>query len=162
MCIFFICLFMIYTIKREQLLKSDINMVWDFVSSPYNLKKITPNYMNFSIQSKGLPNEIYPGMMIRYKITPIFKIKITWVTEITQVVEKKIFIDEQRIGPYQIWRHEHFFKIQDDGVLMKDFVTYKLPFGLIGDCVHSCFIKQKLNSIFDYRFDAMNQIFNAV
>ena len=42
---------MIFQLKRKQLLKSDINTVWDFVSSPSNLSKITPSYMLFEITS---------------------------------------------------------------------------------------------------------------
>ena len=153
--------FMIYQIKTEQLLHASIDEVWEFASSPHNLKKITPKYMDFSIISEDLPNKIYPGMLISYMVAPIMKIKMLWVAEITQVVEKKFFIDEQRVGPYQIWHHEHFFEIQKNGVLMKDIVTYKLPFGFIGAFVNWIFIKRQLKSIFEYRFQAMNQIFNT-
>ena len=59
-----------------------------------------------------------------------------------------------------MWHHEHFFEIQENGVLMKDIITYQLPFGFIGDLMHVLFIKRQLNNIFDYRFKLMNQIFN--
>ena len=42
---------MIYQLKREQFLNAGLDKVWDFASSPYNLKKITPDYMDFSIKS---------------------------------------------------------------------------------------------------------------
>ncbi len=156
----FLFLIMIYTLIREQLLHANIDDVWEFTSSPYNLKKITPEYMNFHIISSNLSKYIYPGMIINYTVSPILKINISWVAEITHVVEKKFFVDEQIIGPYTMWHHEHFFEITENGVLMKDIVTYKLPFGFIGDLMHRCFIKRQLNSIFDYRFKLMNQIFN--
>ena len=37
-------------------------------------------------------------------------IPIKWVTEITHVVDKKYFVDEQRFGPYSFWHHKHFIK----------------------------------------------------
>ena len=47
---------MIYQLKREQVLKSDLDAIWNFVSSAKNLPKITPTYMNFKIKSKDLPD----------------------------------------------------------------------------------------------------------
>ena len=151
---------MIYQLKREQILQSNIDDVWDFISSPKNLSRITPNYMNFNITSKDLPEEMYPGMLISYTVSPILGISISWLTEITQVQKKHFFIDEQRDGPYSMWHHQHFIEKHKDGVLMKDIVTYKLPLGFLGQFAHWLFIKKKLNNIFDYRFNQMEQIFN--
>ncbi|MED5307520.1 MAG: SRPBCC family protein [Bacteroidota bacterium] len=151
---------MIYQFKTKQLLKSDLETVWDFVSSPRNLKKITPPYMGFDITSKDLPLKMYPGMIISYKVSPLLSIPTTWVTEITQVEKHKFFIDEQRVGPYTMWHHQHFLEETKDGILMTDIVTYKPPFGILGSIANSLFIKKKLKSIFDYRFVALEKIFN--
>ena len=152
---------MIHQLKTKQFLNASVDDVWEFVSSPANLKKITPPYMGFNITSEGLPDKMYPGMIISYKVSPILKIPTTWVTEITQVEEKKFFIDEQRVGPYQMWHHQHFFEKQYNGVLMKDIVTYKAPFGILGVLANSLFIKNKLDSIFRYRHQSLNKIFNS-
>ena len=151
---------MIYQFKTKQLLKSDLETVWDFVSSPRNLKKITPPYMGFDITSKDLPLKMYPGMIISYKVSPLLSIPTTWVTEITQVEKHKFFIDEQRVGPYTMWHHQHFLVETKDGILMTDIVTYKPPFGILGSIANSLFIKKKLKSIFDYRFVSLEKIFN--
>ena len=151
---------MIYQFKTKQLLKSDLETVWDFVSSPRNLKKITPPYMGFDITSKDLPLKMYTGMIISYKVSPLLSIPTTWVTEITQVEKHKFFIDEQRVGPYTMWHHQHFLEETKDGILMTDIVTYKPPFGILGSIANSLFIKKKLKSIFDYRFVALEKIFN--
>ena len=152
---------MIHQIRKEQFLNAKIEDVWDFVTSPYNLKKITPEYMNFVIKSKNMNQKIYPGMIIFYKVSPILKIPTTWVTEIKYVKKNQFFVDEQRLGPYQIWHHEHLFREEKNGVVMIDIISYKLPFGIIGRCVNYLFIKNKLNSIFNYRYEKMNEIFNV-
>ena len=149
-----------FQLKKTQLLNTDIDTIWDFASSPKNLKEITPDYMLFDITSEGLPEKMYPGMIITYEVSPLLNIKMKWVTEITQVVEKKFFIDEQRIGPYSLWHHQHFFEEKDEGVLMTDIVTYKPPFGLLGDIANSLFIEKQLEEIFQYRWDAMDKKFN--
>ena len=86
-----------FQFKREQIINSDIDTIWDFVSSPKNLKEITPSYMLFQITSDNLNQKMYPGMIITYKVAPILNIKIDWMTEITHVRDKEFFIDEQRM-----------------------------------------------------------------
>jgi len=151
---------MYYQLYKEQKLNAKISDVWNFAVSPKNLQRITPNKMGFEITSKNSEEKIYPGMIITYKVSPILNIKMNWVTEITQVKENKFFIDEQRLGPYKMWHHQHIFIDNDDHVLMKDIVTYIPPFGLLGDIANQLFIKRQLNEIFNYRFVEMNKIFN--
>ena len=149
-----------YQFSSVQYLNSDLKSIWEFASSPENLKKITPEYMLFNITS-NIKDKIYPGMIISYNVAPILNIKLNWVTEITHVFENKYFIDEQRIGPYAFWHHQHLFEIEDDKVKMTDIVTYKPPFGLIGRIANSLFIKKQLESIFEFRRNKMNQMFNS-
>ena len=151
---------MYYQLHKEQKLNAKISDVWNFAVSPKNLQRITPDKMGFEITSKNSEEKIYPGMIITYKVSPILNIKMNWVTEITQVKENKFFIDEQRLGPYKMWHHQHIFIDNDDHVLMKDIVTYIPPFGLLGDMANQLFIKTQLNEIFNYRFVEMNKIFN--
>ena len=141
-------------------MNAKISDVWNFAVSPKNLQRITPDKMGFEITSKNSEEKIYPGMIITYKVSPILNIKMNWVTEITQVKENKFFIDEQRLGPYKMWHHQHIFIDNEDHVLMKDIVTYIPPFGLLGDIANKLFIKRQLNEIFNYRFVEMNKIFN--
>ena len=151
---------MYYQLHKEQKLNAKISDVWNFAVSPKNLQRITPDKMGFEITSENSEEKIYPGMIITYKVSPILNIKMNWVTEITQVKENNFFIDEQRLGPYKMWHHQHIFIDNDDHVLMKDIVTYIPPFGLLGDMANKLFIKRQLNEIFNYRFVEMNKIFN--
>jgi ligand-binding SRPBCC domain-containing protein len=96
-----------YQFKREQFIQADLATVWDFISSPANLKKITPPYMGFDITSGDLPEKMYQGMIISYKVSPFWGIKTDWVTEITHIKELEYFVDEQRMGPYALWHHQH-------------------------------------------------------
>jgi len=149
-----------YQLRIKQFLKTDIETIWDFASSPANLKEITPDYMLFNITSKNLPEKMYPGMIIAYEVSPLLNIKMKWLTEITQVKDKSFFIDEQRMGPYKMWHHQHFFEEQNDGVLMTDIVTYIPPFGIVGNIANAVFIKKQLRNIFDYRYKVMDEKFN--
>jgi ligand-binding SRPBCC domain-containing protein len=149
-----------YQFKRTQEIKCPIEEIWSFISNPINLKEITPDYMGFDIVSEKVPSKMYEGMIINYKVSPILGINTTWVTEITHLKENSYFVDEQRVGPYKIWHHQHILKSTTNGVLMTDIVSYQPPFGVIGNLANKIIIKQKLNEIFNYRTKAINKIFN--
>ncbi|TFH26107.1 MAG: hypothetical protein E4H10_07920 [Bacteroidia bacterium] len=149
----------IYQLHKELKLAASVDEVWDFISSPSNLKEITPAYMGFEISSPGLPDKIYPGLMISYRISPVLGIKMNWLTEITQVGEPFYFVDEQRAGPFAIWHHEHRLRPIKNGVLMADLVTYRLPAGPLGDMARRIFIKKQLEGIFRYRELALEKSF---
>jgi ligand-binding SRPBCC domain-containing protein len=131
---------------------------WDFFSSPKNLQVITPPYLGFEIQSE-LPEKMYPGLFISYKVSPVLGIKLNWTTEITHVNEPHFFVDEQRVGPYTIWHHEHHFVQKEGGIEMTDIVSYKLPFGFLGRLVHPLLVAPKLNEIFAFRFKKVDELF---
>lgn len=148
-----------YQFKREQVVQAGIDEVWDFISSPQNLKKITPKHMGFDILTPDLPKKIYEGMIIQYTVRPILNIATTWVTEITHVRDKLYFVDEQRVGPYSMWHHQHILLEDEGGVRMRDIVSYVPPFGIFGALANSLFIRKKLKQIFDYRTQVLSQIF---
>lgn len=150
-----------YQFKKNQKINSSIGELWDFISSPANLKEITPDYMGFDITSNELSDKMYAGMIISYKVSPLLGIKTKWVTEITQVKDKEYFVDEQRVGPYKIWHHQHIIEPIQNGVLMTDIVSYQPPFGILGAIANSLIIKNKLNEIFDYRTKAIEKKFGV-
>ena len=100
----------LYRLKFYQKIPSDINTIWDFISTPKNLKLITPEHMGFNIISDMDSEEMYAGQIIAYKVSPFKGINTGWVTEITHVKPKEYFVDEQRFGPYSLWHHKHFIK----------------------------------------------------
>ena len=148
-----------YQFEQKQFIPSSIIKVWEFIASPNNLALITPDYLGFEVTSKTDDSKMYPGMIITYKVRPLFGIKLNWMTEITQVKENEYFVDEQRVGPYKLWHHQHKIQPKDGGVLMTDIVTYQPPFGFLGAISNSLIIKNKLKDIFDYRTLALEKQF---
>lgn len=148
----------IYTLHSKQNLPISLEEAWEFLSSPKNLKTITPDYMGFTIKS-GAERPMFAGQIIQYIVTPVLGIPTKWVTEITHVEHQKYFVDEQRFGPYALWHHKHFLKEIPGGVEMEDIVDYKLPFGILGQLVHPFLVKPKLKEIFNYRQKKLVELF---
>lgn len=133
--------------------------VWDFFSNPSNLQHITPRDMGFKILTDMKDLDMYPGMLIRYKVSPLAGIPMNWVTEITSVKKFEYFIDEQRFGPYALWHHEHRFQEISGGVLMTDRLHYAIPFGPIGRMMNNIMISKRIDHIFEFRQSIIDEIF---
>lgn len=134
---------------------------WRFFSRPENLSLITPPSMNFQIVR--LPEgEMYEGMFIEYRVSPFPGIRVPWVTEITKIQDKRYFIDEQRLGPYRIWHHEHHFREVDGGVEMTDLLSYQLPVPLIRSFIGPLLVDKKVDSIFAYRKEVLEKRFGTI
>jgi len=153
----------VHTLKRIQRLPIPLETAWEFFSSPANLKTITPSYMGFHIKSDpDTINKMYPGQIIAYTVSPLLGIPLFWMTEITHVQEGEFFVDEQRVGPYALWHHQHHFRTIPGGVEMTDLVHYRLPLGVLGRLAHSLFVRSQLNTIFDYRFRVLEERFGKM
>lgn len=158
---------MVYTLESAQLIKAPLPVVWDFFSSPANLGKITPERMNFVIQhmdgkkiGEEMSYNMFAGQRIRYRVSVLPLVRLTWVTEITEVKDMETFVDEQLKGPYTLWRHRHTFEQTPDGVLMRDKVEYSIPFGILGRLANAILVAREVRGIFDYRFKAVERIFH--
>lgn len=150
----------IYRLERKQVINASLPDVWHFFSQAGNLMDITPAYMNFVVTSPPHQGDVYPGQVITYKVSPLLGIPLSWMTEITHVEPLRMFVDEQRYGPYKLWHHQHLFEETPDGVLMTDIVHYQLPLWVLGNIAHTLFVKKQLNTIFDFRKEAVNKRFS--
>jgi ligand-binding SRPBCC domain-containing protein len=151
-----------YQFIHEQLFQASVADMWSFISAPKNLKEITPDYMGFEVTTPYLSEKMYAGMIISYKVSPVLNFKVDWVTEITHVKENEFFVDEQRIGPYKLWHHQHHLIQMQEGVLMRDIVTYQPPFGILGALANKLLISKKLNEIFNYRKIILEKKFGSL
>jgi len=147
----------IFQIKSKQTLNISLEESWNFFSDPRNLPKITPPWLKLKVTS-DVPEKMYAGMIITYKVYPFLGIPSNWVTEITQVKEKQFFIDEQRFGPYKFWHHQHHFRESDKGIEMEDIVTYALPFDPLSRSVNSLLVGKKVKEIFEFREEVITEL----
>ena len=140
----------IYRLHHSQRLAMSLDQAWAFFSNPRNLEEITPENLRFSITSR-VPDTIYTGLIIQYRLTLPPGIPTGWLTEIKAVDPPHRFVDEQRFGPYALWFHEHCFAPVEGGVEGEDIVHYALPLGWMGRLAHRLFVRRQLKGIFEYR-----------
>ena len=152
---------MIHYLSQEQVIPAPVEKVWAYFCDPKNLNEITPPDMNFEILLGG-DVEMFEGQLIEYRVEFMRGIRSLWLTEIAHVRDGEYFVDEQRVGPYRFWYHEHIFEKTAIGTKMTDRVTYVVPFGILGDMVNSFWIAKRLDQIFEFRRRKIIEIFGEV
>tara|TARA_A100001037_G_scaffold194751_1_gene174299 strand:- start:5526 stop:5984 length:459 start_codon:yes stop_codon:yes gene_type:complete len=129
--------------------------VFDFFSNANNLEILTPSFLKFKILSE-LPEKIKLNDKIDYRLS-LRNIPIKWRSEITAWEPHNRFVDEQVLGPYRKWVHEHLFVDNEEGCLAIDKVEYQVWFGFIVD---KLFVKKELERIFSFRSKKLIDLFN--
>ncbi len=146
----------VHRLYHKQRVAIDLSEAWSFLSSPWRLNDITPDFFNIQPTSP-VPDQIYAGLMIRYRIQIAGVWKGTWLSEISHCQTHKRFVYDQRAGPFLFLTHEVCFQSTDDGVIVEDLVFYAMPYGLFGEICHRGLIGNRLQAIFQHRSQFMCQ-----
>jgi ligand-binding SRPBCC domain-containing protein len=131
-----------------------VEEAWGFFSDAGNLAAITPPSLGLEVTSP-----LHAGMIVTYRVRPLLGVPVTWVTEITHVDEGRMFVDEQRFGPYRFWHHQHHFAPAEGGVEMRDVVHYALPAG--AGPLRALLVAPRLDEIFAHRARVLTERFGA-
>ena len=147
----------IYKLHCELLVKRPIKETFAFFENPANLGQITPPWLSFTIVSADKV-EMRQGAQFNYVIRWLgFPMK--WRSLISKYEPPFIFVDEQVIGPYKTWHHQHTFLETADGVIVGDHLEYSLPLGPLGAIAQAVMVKRQLESVFRFRQQALSRIF---
>ncbi|MEO8457889.1 MAG: SRPBCC family protein [Chloroflexota bacterium] len=147
-----------HILERTTLIKAPRTDVFAFFEDPNNLKRITPGWMNLTIDCiDDLP--VRSDFRIEYHIKWLSVVRMNWVTLIKDYEPPRFFADEQVKGPYKYWRHVHAFEEVEGGTQMRDRVQYELPFGPLGTITHKLLVQRQIKSIFDHRNRQIRKIF---
>lgn len=148
-----------YKLKKELIVSKKPGEVWKFLATPANLNEMTPKDLSFEILT-DLPEKMYNGLIIEYKIKIPLAGVWKWVTEIKHIRDGISFVDEQRKGPYKFWYHYHEVAEAGEGTKIIDEVHYDIGFSILGKIMHALYIKSKLNEIFEFRSKKFSELLN--
>lgn len=147
-----------FELKKIQIISAPIKEVFPFFENPENLELITPNNLGFKIKTPR-PLVMKQGAIFDYTIK-LGLIKFPWKTLITKYDPPNVFQDVQKFGPYKKWEHTHEFIDMGDKTKIIDTVNYDLFPKIFRNPINSLFIKKRVENIFEYRTNILEQIFN--
>lgn len=146
----------IHQLYRQQIVPISLEEAWAFFSSPHFLNEITPSFFKVEIQS-DVPDDIYAGLLISYRMKAVFNIPMDWLSEISHCDQYRYFIYQQQEGPFKFWSHEVRFTATPAGTMVEDIVFYTMPGWLFGELLHWLSIGKRLQAIFDTRQNHLQQ-----
>lgn len=140
--------------EREIELDRSREEIFDFFAAAENLEQLTPAWLRFRILS-ATPIHMRPGARIDYQIR--FRcIPLRWTSVISAWDPPHRFVDEQVVGPYRRWVHEHLFEETARGTRVRDRVEYAVPGGWIVDRL---VVRRDLDRIFHHRHEQLRARF---
>ncbi|WP_405251701.1 cell division protein [Dokdonia sp. Asnod3-C12] len=86
-----------------------------------------------------------------------------WLTHeslITAFEAPKYFVDEMITGNFKNFKHEHYFTQTGNTTIMKDALSYKVPYGFIGVIFDNLFLKSYLTRFLKTRNAAIKVSFH--
>jgi len=143
----------------RQWVAAGLDQVFGFFSDAVNLERITPPFLNFQVLGMSTAR-IQKGSLIDYRLK-LRGLPVKWRTLIDKWEPQSAFVDTQLKGPYQKWHHAHRFETLAGGVLVEDEVFYRLPMSWLGDLVAGAYVRGDVQKIFDYRRQAIAEIFSG-
>jgi len=144
----------IHVIERRQRIARPLDEVFPFYADAANLERITPPWLGFEVTTP-MPIEMRVGALIAYRLK-LHGIPVRWRTRIEEWQPPHRFVDAQLSGPSSLWHHTHTFEADGpDATILGDRVRYAIPFGRAGELARALFVTHDLDSIFDYRRDAV-------
>ncbi|MBK7978459.1 MAG: SRPBCC family protein [Ignavibacteriae bacterium] len=147
-----------FKFEQIQVFNKKVNEVFPFFENPENLEIITPNELRFNIISPK-PLVMKEGAEFRYTIK-LGLLKFPWRTLITKYDPNKIFIDEQKFGPYKKWKHTHLFEDIDGKTKMTDIIEYDLFLYPLKNLINNLYVSKNIKKIFDFRKNYLREKFN--
>jgi ligand-binding SRPBCC domain-containing protein len=144
-----------FLLSASQVLPVSRARAFGFFEDPRNLFEITPGWLEFKMRD-GSKAEVFEGAEFDYTIR-WFSLILPWRSRITGYRPPESFIDVQVKGPYLFWSHLHTFEEKDGATLMRDEVTYRIPFGPFGRLLHWFIVRRQLRDIFCYRAVRIDQ-----
>ena len=142
-------------------LAAPLDAVFGFFSDARNLEILTPPWLRFQLVTEAeVP--MARGAQIDYRLR-LRGLPLRWRSEITTWEPPHRFVDEQVMGPYRNWSHEHRFVVEKrpgrgDVVTASDEVRYQVPGGWL---VNRLLVEPDLRRIFAYRTARLSERFGT-
>jgi uncharacterized protein (TIGR01777 family) len=146
-----------HELLTEQWVPAPVDKVFPFFSDSKNLEILTPDFMGFQIVGQST-EKIEKGTRIDYQLK-LHGIPFRWQSQIVDWQPNMKFADTQTRGPYSHWFHQHEFIPKDGGTLMRDRVSYAVPFGALGVLPIHPFVQRNLEQVFMYRRKKVEELF---
>jgi ligand-binding SRPBCC domain-containing protein len=137
----------VLTFEYSSHIAAPVEEVFAFHERPDALELLSPpGSAEIVSRSGGL--EVGAIVELRVAFGPL---KLRWLAHHIAYEKNRLFIDEQREGPFAAWVHAHLFQAEEAGTRLTDSIEYALPGGSMIERAAGWFVRRKLRQMFEYR-----------
>jgi uncharacterized protein len=126
-----------------------VEEVFTWHTRPGAFERLSPPWEDVRVREREGGIQVGGRVVLALKKGPA---ELTWEVEHTAYEENRLFVDEQRSGPFQKWRHEHRFESLPGGrSAVEDIVEWEPPLGSLGETFGGGYIQRNLERLFVFR-----------
>ena len=136
------------TFEHSSYISAPVEEVFAFHERSDAIELLTPPDRKLQVVRRegGLES----GAIVEFRI-PAGPLKLRWLAHHIAYEKNRLFIDEQRKGPFSAWVHAHQFVPQGAGTRLTDSIEFSLPGGLLAEKVFGWLVRRELFKMFEYR-----------
>ena len=123
--------------------------VFAFFAEPTSLQRLTPPALRLRLQNPGVA--LTTGAVLDFRLRWLGVVPLRWRAFVREWDPPFRFVDVQVRGPYARWEHRHRFLEEGGGTWVEDRVTYRLPFGPLGELAHVLVVERQLRELWAFR-----------
>jgi ligand-binding SRPBCC domain-containing protein len=97
------------------------------------------------------------GDSVTWEARHLFK-KRFLKTIVKEMKRPEYFIDEQVTGDFVMMKHEHYFKVVENGTLMIDQFHFESPYGSFGRLINNIYLKKYMQKLLESRNEMIKQV----
>ena len=134
--------------QHDTVINAPRSVVWEWHSREGAFERLSPQWEK--MESISAPPDLAPGgrRVIKMRVGPI---KMKWIAEHTDLIEGELFADRMIRGPFKRWEHTHRLKEENGTTIVRDEVSYDIPFGFLGRLFGSRYVRTMVTRMFTSR-----------
>lgn len=137
--------------KKESRLNASAEKVFAFHEAPDAFERLQPPWQTTEIVKPPASLEVGTQVVVRVKIGPLWP---RIVAEHVEYEAGRMFADRMIEGPFAEWYHRHIVTpLGPQESLLTDDITYRVPFGPLGELAGGWFVRGQLEKLFEFRHD---------
>lgn len=135
---------------KESLIGAPRAAVFAFHERPDAFALLQPPWQPTEILQPPTSLAVGTVVILRTRIGPLW---FTFEAEHVAYERNERFEDVLRRGPFAHWHHKHLFLDRGDKCLLRDEISYELPFGAAGRLAARIAVEPKLARMFAFRHE---------
>ena len=139
------------TFVRSVVIDAPVETVFAFHEREDALPLLTPPFPPVRLVSKT--GGLEPGSRVELRVG-----FLRWVAVHTAYEKDRLFVDEQREGPFALWVHRHEFEDLGCASRLTDRVQYLLPGGPLVNLLFAWTVTLGLHQMFRHRHKVTRQL----